>query len=47
VYFEGKYYNAPGNWDLFLRKLYGNYMELPPLEKQRTHDPEYIIFDEN
>jgi len=47
VYFEGKYYNAPGNWDLFLREMYGNYMELPPLEKQINHEPKYIIFGEN
>jgi len=46
IYFEEKYYYAPGNWDAFLKKLYGNYMELPPLEKRVTHDPKYIIFDD-
>jgi lipopolysaccharide cholinephosphotransferase len=46
VYFENKYYNAPRNWDVFLKKLYGNYMELPPVEKRVNHDPKYIIFDD-
>jgi len=47
IYFEGKYYYAPGNWDMFLKTLYGNYMELPPVEQQISHEPKYIIFDES
>jgi len=43
--FEGKYYNAPWDYDYCLRTQYGNYTELPPLEKQIAHIPEYIIFD--
>ena len=35
--FEGKYFQAPANWDEFLSRVYGNYMELPPEEKRRTH----------
>jgi len=46
IYFENKYYNAPGNFDAFLKKLYGNYMELPPVEQRVSHDPKYIIFDD-
>lgn len=45
IYFEGKYYFAPGNYDLFLTTMYGNYMELPPVEQQINHEPKYIIFD--
>jgi len=47
VLFEGKYYNAPGNCDSYLKVLFGNYMELPPVEKRRTHTPRYIIFNED
>ena len=35
--FEDGYFYIPENYDIFLREYYGNYMELPPLEKQRPH----------
>jgi len=48
VYFEGVEYNAPGNIDAFLKKLYGNYMELPPVEQQVLYKFSYVTFgDEN
>ena len=34
--FEGKKYACPGSYDIYLKSLYGNYMELPPAEKRRT-----------
>ncbi|MBQ6965918.1 MAG: LicD family protein [Bacteroidaceae bacterium] len=37
VTFEGKEYDAPANYDAYLRGLYGNYMQLPPKEKQVPH----------
>ena len=43
--FEGKHYNAPCDYDCCLKTQYGNYMELPPVEKRIAHEPEYIIFD--
>ena len=43
--FEGKKYYIPRNWDLYLTKLYGDYMTLPPVEKRVTHYPQYISFD--
>lgn len=43
--FEGKMYNAPRNWDLYLSNIYGDYMTLPPEEKRVTHYPKYISFD--
>jgi lipopolysaccharide cholinephosphotransferase len=45
IIFEGQYYCVPCNYDKFLTVLYGNYMEIPPVEQQKTHIPEYIIFD--
>lgn len=35
--FEGRTYRIPAGYDSVLRKLYGNYMELPPVEKRVTH----------
>ena len=43
--FEGKMYNAPRNWDLYLSRIYGDYMTLPPVEKRVTHYPQFISFD--
>ena len=43
--FEGKTYNVPGNWDLYLRNIYGDYLTLPPVEKRLTHYPQFISFD--
>ncbi len=37
VDFEGKQYNAPGNYDAYLTALYGDYMAMPPIEKQQSH----------
>lgn len=38
VTFEGHSFKAPSCWDSYLSNLYGNYMELPPKEKQIAHD---------
>lgn len=35
--FEDKEYMAIKDYDIYLTHLYGNYMELPPKEKQVTH----------
>ncbi len=35
--FEGKTYKIPIGYDEWLRAFYGNYMELPPIEKQVSH----------
>ena len=45
ITFEGKKYFAPANSDYFLKQLYGNYMELPPVEAQINHNPKYILFE--
>ena len=35
--FEGMAVQLPGGWDDYLRNLYKNYMELPPIEKRERH----------
>lgn len=40
--FEHEYFNGIKNWDLYLTQLYGDYMQLPPIEKRRTHDLEVV-----
>ncbi len=37
VKFEGKEYNAPIGYDELLTDFYGDYMKLPPTEKQVSH----------
>ena len=37
VEFEGKSFPAPKGFDVYLTELYGNYMQLPPVEKRVTH----------
>jgi lipopolysaccharide cholinephosphotransferase len=47
ICFEEKYYSSPNDYDTFLKQTYGNYMELPPLEEQVAHMPDYISFEED
>jgi lipopolysaccharide cholinephosphotransferase len=37
VQFEDGYYNAPIGYDEYLSNLYGDYMQLPPVEKRIPH----------
>ena len=37
VHFEGGVYPAPVGYDIYLRSLYGEYSEDPPIEKQKSH----------
>ena len=37
VQFEGYTFKAPIGYDYLLRNIYGDYMKLPPAEKQVTH----------
>lgn len=37
VSFEGYTLFAPIGYDIYLKHLYGNYMELPPVEKRCSH----------
>jgi len=39
IVFENKYYRVPNKYEKVLTQIYGNYMELPPIEKRNTvHD---------
>lgn len=37
ILFEGYYLQAADNYEYYLHLHYGNYMELPPLEKRKIH----------
>ena len=46
VEFEGCRFPAFSCWDSYLHGLYGDYMQLPPLEKRQTHDMEAYLLEE-
>lgn len=43
--FEDTKILAPSDYDLMLKKAYGNYMEFPPIEKRGQWHQDVIIFD--
>lgn len=45
IKFEDKEYNGMNKPDLYLTKIYGDYMKIPPKEKQVTHMPLKIEFN--
>jgi lipopolysaccharide cholinephosphotransferase len=36
--FEGEMFNIPCNYDTYLREYFGDYMQLPPLNKRVRHN---------
>ncbi|WP_430598102.1 LicD family protein [Enterococcus sp. AZ177] len=40
--FEGNYFNAPKNYDDYLKQIYGDYMQLPPEHMRNKHNTEII-----
>lgn len=47
VEFEGIKFDTMKSWDSYLTGIYGDYMQLPPIEKRKTHDMKaYIIGEE-
>ena len=47
VLFENKKYFGMNKPDVYLSRLFGNYMELPPMEERLNHVPKKIVFDVN
>ena len=45
IKFEGKEYSIFNDVDKYLTQVYGNYMELPPKDKQVAHKPIYLDFN--
>lgn len=45
ITFENKKYYGMNNNDIYLSSLYGNYLELPPVEKRINHKPMRLSFD--
>ena len=45
VTFEDAQYVVPSDYDTVLKHNYGNYMQIPPKEKQVTHNPLRLSFD--
>lgn len=43
--FEGKKYIVPQEWDKYLTHLYGNYMELPPVNKRIGHSFDFVDYN--
>lgn len=43
--FEGHMFPAIAGWDQRLRSLYGDYMEIPPIEKRATHSVTAYVTD--
>ncbi len=38
--FEGELFNGPANYDAYLKRIYGDYTKLPPVEKRNKHGTE-------
>jgi lipopolysaccharide cholinephosphotransferase len=45
--FEGFDVNMPNDYDAYLKRDYGDYMTLPPLEKRVTHKPLILSFTDD
>lgn len=44
VEFEGHYFKSIKDYDIYLKQLYGNYMELPPVEEQIPHHANVAVW---
>jgi len=42
--FEGKWVQGPANPDAYLREIFGDYMEVPPPERRKTHAVKIDVF---
>lgn len=46
VEFEGYKFPTFSCWDDYLKELYGDYMQLPPVEQRKTHDMKAYLIEE-
>ena len=46
VEFEGQKFPTFSCWDSYLKGLYGDYMQLPPVEKRKTHEMVAYLIEE-
>lgn len=44
VEFEGNLYKAPSSYDTYLRRIYGDYMQLPPIDQHVNHGIEAVKY---
>ena len=44
--FEGSMFSVPAGYDSILKRMYGDYMKLPPAEKQVTHHVNSVFWKE-
>jgi lipopolysaccharide cholinephosphotransferase len=42
ILFEGNYFKAWEDYDTYLTNVYGDYMQLPPVEERKSHNFNYI-----
>lgn len=42
--FEGHEFPIPGNYDAYLRRIYGDYTQIPPLDKIHVHAKKIVIY---
>ena len=45
ILFEGMKFSGPRDTDEVLRSLYGNYLQLPPVDQRRPHYDKVIFYD--
>ncbi len=46
IRFEGREFSGPANPDGYLRRVFGDYMQIPPPEKRQVHATEIVFYDQ-
>lgn len=46
IAFEGKLFYAPANYDQYLRDIYNDYMQIPPVDKRAVHATEIVFLED-
>ncbi len=45
ITFEGYYFSGPSNPQKYLEDLYGNYMQMPPIDNRKAHSVKIEVYD--